>query len=712
MRPEKHEIGEAPPSGAPPRNTRSVFLTDFGLAKSTATGSKLTRTGVALGTPAYMSPEQARGDLAELAPATDVWALGCVLYEMLAGRPAFRGETPAEIVARVLLHEPVPLRGLRPDAPRDAERVIRVCLSKRPRARPRDAAALRDDLERILRGERPLARPGSRKRPALAVGAALLAVVAIAAGGILASRGPHASPSGPASPASASPAPTRASELASRAWASRFQDPRAAADLLRQALDLDPGAHENRIRLGLLLWSVGQGAAARAEWDRIPTGAVQGTGARLYRGLEALFRFSGPGDIEEARPDLEAIAMGEGMEARVARGALAEIRGDWEAARRELQEVPGWEAAFLRAYLEFNDPQGDLRNSVREARLILERGIPSTVTEKIRGSALESLKDWRAAEEAFSSALALDASDPLATVHRARVRQELGDLAGAQADTGRALELAPDSLDAYIQRGSLRKATGDVAGARADYDEILRRDPTHFRTLHNRGLLRVLAGDAHGAIEDFTAALRAHPDHPDAAETWDELGSSRNESGDYAGADQAHREALRRRPGWSRALVNLSNDRVGLDDLEGARAALDEAIGRDPEFPEALFNRGLLRHRLGDHAGAIEDHTRAVRARPSYAAAFNSRGAAREAGGDVRGAEADYAEAVRLRPGFGIALSNLGMARRSLGEWAGAVQAFESYLRQAPPGDPERPGVENVLAECREAAAYAASSGR
>ncbi len=109
---------------------RQPFLTDFGLAKSVSTGSRLTRTGQALGTPAYMSPEQARGDVADLAPATDVWSLGAVLYEMLAGRAPFDATTSAAVVGRVLTEEPAALRAVRPEVPRDLERVLRGCLEK------------------------------------------------------------------------------------------------------------------------------------------------------------------------------------------------------------------------------------------------------------------------------------------------------------------------------------------------------------------------------------------------------------------------------------------------------------------------------------------------------------------------------------------------------------------------------------------------------
>jgi serine/threonine-protein kinase len=128
-------------------------ITDFGLAKRLDADFAHTQTGAILGTPSYMAPEQAEGRSKDVGPATDVYALGAMLYELLTGRPPFRAATLWETVEQVRSQEPAPPRLLQPGTPRDLETICLKCLQKEPDRRYRSAQELRDDLRRFLDGE-------------------------------------------------------------------------------------------------------------------------------------------------------------------------------------------------------------------------------------------------------------------------------------------------------------------------------------------------------------------------------------------------------------------------------------------------------------------------------------------------------------------------------------------------------------------------------
>lgn len=134
-------------------------ITDFGLAKRLDAESGATQTGSILGTPNYMSPEQAAGRAREIGPATDTYALGAILYELLTGRPPFLGSTPMETVLHVIHDEPASPRLLNPGMPRDLETICLKCLRKEPAKRYASAGAMAEDLRRFAEGRPILARP-------------------------------------------------------------------------------------------------------------------------------------------------------------------------------------------------------------------------------------------------------------------------------------------------------------------------------------------------------------------------------------------------------------------------------------------------------------------------------------------------------------------------------------------------------------------------
>jgi WD40 repeat protein len=133
-------------------------VTDFGLAKRVETEQGQTRSGAILGTPSYISPEQARSEKG-LTTATDVYGLGAILYELLTGRPPFQAATPLDTILKVLSDEPISPRRLNPRTPADLETICLKCLAKDPQQRYASALVLADDLERWLRGEPITARP-------------------------------------------------------------------------------------------------------------------------------------------------------------------------------------------------------------------------------------------------------------------------------------------------------------------------------------------------------------------------------------------------------------------------------------------------------------------------------------------------------------------------------------------------------------------------
>lgn len=133
-------------------------VSDFGLVKRLEDDSSQTRTGTILGTPSYMSPEQARGEK-EVGPLADVYALGALLYCLLTGRPPFAAATALDTVMQVLKEEPVAPSMLQAKTPIDLETICLKCLQKEPEKRYASAEALADDLQRYLTGEPILARP-------------------------------------------------------------------------------------------------------------------------------------------------------------------------------------------------------------------------------------------------------------------------------------------------------------------------------------------------------------------------------------------------------------------------------------------------------------------------------------------------------------------------------------------------------------------------
>ena len=613
-----------------------VLLTDFGLAKDVRTESRYTRTGETLGTPSYMSPELARGEFADLAPASDVWALACVLQELLTGRPAFDGESTAALVGRVVLARAEPLGPVAAGLPPDLRRLIDACFTVEATARPSNASALCDDLGRVLRGERPLPRP-RRGRP-WGVAAAALVAAGVGLGWWAGRRPPDldaatrdrsAAPALPPA-APADPRLDRAEALARQAAACRLESPRAALDALSEALALAPDRDDWRLERGVVAWWLTDSPTAHTEWAAVRAGSPLRPLAVAYRAtLRWLDR-----DRDGALALLPEIEVSGGVAGAIARVLLAAGRADLEAARAACRGQADPMAAVLLGRLELDAPKPDPLAAIRAFDLALAGGAPILWAFHGRARARVAARDGPGAIADYRRAVAirpdrpelrvnlahalfrsgaveealaeLDAllqdhpTHPQARTIRAAVYFELRRFRESVADLDVVLAAHPGHADAARNRADSKLACGDVEGALADLDLAIRTHPTDFRAYNNRGGLRLRRGDAEGALADYARAVELDP------REWvsrNSLGLARWRTGDLAGAEADFRAALARDPDYPTARANLGallyQQQRWADAATEFRHLLSVA-GDDPRFHEVRDALSECERRLAE----------------------------------------------------------------------------------------------------------------
>jgi tetratricopeptide (TPR) repeat protein/predicted Ser/Thr protein kinase len=605
-------------------------VTDFGLAKRLDEKSK-TQRGAIMGTPSYMAPEQAEGKgKMEIGPATDVYALGSILYELLTGRPPFKAATPLDTVLQVVSQEPVAVRRLQPKVPRDLETVCHKCLHKDPRRRYASALALAEDLRRFRVGEPVVARSvgmveravrWARRRPAAA---ALLVLVALAAAG-----GAVGVPLLVARLQAAEAA--QAEALAAYAEADRERNAREQEETARKQGEIarqeERAGRERQTQ-----------RAQYAEW--------------LRQGQEAL----GRNDVGEARR-LFTLVRDRVTEQDSADADLARYRKD---AIRLLEELGHRDKA--------RESFQALAAGRDEALFWLFRGIITGTDADSPESAAERVRAALAPYGLPGDKLAETALVGLNATEQKELREGLYELCLILAE---ALARLPGTREQRLENRAEALAVVDAAAVLAPDGRV---SPRH----RARYLPRPWAPAAQGEME-----------HPDTALGPLFDGCAAFESGNLAAALDHFNLAVRARPDlfwahWFRAAVCQLQQRKA-----EAQANLTVCAVLRPRFAWTFLRRGWLCVQTGDFEAALADFTQAERLlaaddRSGWYVLHAHRGYLALAQSKPAQAIEELTQAVDLRPDLLDAYSDLAEAQVQSKDLDKAIENIDTAIRLKP----------------------------
>jgi serine/threonine-protein kinase len=691
-------------------------IADFGLARRLEGGAGLTQSGVPMGTPSYMAPEQARGQARATGPAVDVYALGALLYELLTGRPPFRAETPAETVRQVIDQEPVPPARFNAKVPRDLETICLKCLQKDPGKRYVTAAQLGADLGRFLRHEPIQARPTGRvehfarwvrRRPA-AAGLLAAVVVLVLVGGIGAglqyrqwaaardnqaqtdqeAHGVLEGARGPlmegwqaqdlAKLTAALAEGNRAVGIARSGAASAAV--RQEAEAFRADADDRLGrAKKNRaLREAVLDVAAPQeaGASALDEADRRAAPAQPSVDEQYA----AAFRRWGL-DVD-GTPEAQVVARLAAEPDAVVGELIAALDG-WMLERRRLNRPEAqWRRLFRVAeQLDRSEPHRWLRTLLvgeSPPRAASVAGLVGTgpfwpaLWELARGD------DWRQLREVRKEI------DPrtgpvLTVVLLAQAYAAVGDAAGAEQVLREAATTRPDEVVLLDALGKLLERQGRARlGNAIEYYRAARALGPHLGI----ALSAVLISDrrteeAEGVLRDL---LRQQQETP---MLYNLLGVCLDAQKKHGEAEAAYRKAIDLAPDWADAHYNLGMCLEDQQKHEAAEAACRRAIELRPDWADAHYCNGNALARQKKFAAAEAAFRTVLDLRPDWAGAYYNLGNALAGQGEPGAAEAAYRKAIDLKPDFALAHNNLGLTLIQQ-QKTGAEAAFRKAIDLKP----------------------------
>jgi serine/threonine-protein kinase len=652
---------EAAPVAAPPPST--IYTARTG-------DDDQSRDGTILGTPAYMPPEQARGEIDVLDARADVFGLGAVLCEILTGRPPFAGATSEETRRRSARGELDDAFARLDGCGADAELVglAKACLDPKPERRPADAGSVAAavtahrravaerlraaELARVEERERAKAlRERQRRRGAAALAAAgALTVAAVAAGGWLWQRQQAEADrrAAAAATAAAAGADLDAAEEAARAG----EDGRAREALERAEGRLAAGGPpELRERLRWLRDDLDLAAELEeARMKALETTTKENAGWN-WAGADAAYARAFAGrDLDVTGPG--AAAARERIGRSPVKARLVAALDSWAGVRRRAG-AKGWEG-LLEAAGRADDSGDETRRRLREAAA---RGDARRLQEL---AARPDVSDWPAADAVL-----------LADALTAAGEQEAAERVLRAAQAGNADDFWINAFLGSLPEPSSPASRDEGIGF---WRAAVAARPRSTAAHNELGALLGEHGRAEEAEREFRAALRLQPDNPDAHYNLGHVLEGQG-PGRAAEAEREYREALRTQPDYPDAHYNLGVLLAGQGRAEEAEKEYRAALRTQADDPDVHYNLGGLLAGQGKAAApeAEREYREALRLRPDGPDAHHSLGVLLAGQGRAEEAEKEYRAALRLRPDDPRFHCNLGNVLRFQGRFGAAL---------------------------------------